>query len=86
MAKTTVVHCKIFEFDVYIGRPSEWGNPFRVGIDGNRKEVLKKFSQYINEHPELIEKAKKELKGKRLGCWCKPLPCHGDILVKLIGG
>ena len=81
--KTTVVHCKKHPYDVYIGRPSKWGNPFAIGQDGTRDEVIEKYRQYILASPELMADLE-ELKGKRLGCWCRPLPCHGDVLVELI--
>ena len=81
-----VVHCKRNKYDVYIGRPSKWGNPFIIGKDGNREEVIEKYKQYLNKNPELIEQIKKELKGKILGCWCSPAKCHGDILAKIANG
>ena len=77
-----VVHCKRASFDVYIGRPSKWGNPFTIGVHGTRKEVIAKYERYLKDSPELI-KALPELKGKVLGCWCYPKPCHGDLLVLL---
>lgn len=80
---TTVVHCNKESYDVYIGRPSKWGNPFVIGKDGTRKEVIEKYRQYILSKPELINSLH-ELEGKRLGCYCKPKSCHGDILVELI--
>lgn len=67
----------------YIGRPSKWGNPYSIGKDGDRKEVIEKYRKYILNNPELL-KALPELKGKRLGCWCFPLSCHGDVLVELV--
>ena len=76
-----VVHCKKEPYDVYIGRPSKWGNPFVLGKDGNREEVVAKYKAWIEAQPALMEAAKKELKGKTLGCWCSPRLCHGDILV-----
>ncbi len=79
---TTVVHCKREPFDIYIGRPSKWGNPFAIGKDGTREEVIEKYRQYIQQRPELMS-ALPELKGKRLGCWCKPKACHGDVLAEL---
>lgn len=79
---TTVVHCKKDEYDVYIGRPSIWGNPFKIGPDGTRLQVIKKYRKYVTDDPELMS-AISELKGKRLGCWCYPLPCHGDVLAEL---
>lgn len=83
MNKTKVVHCKKEKFDVYIGRPSIWGNPFKIGVDGNRKEVIAKYKDYVYHNPYLISSLH-ELKGKILGCYCKPLACHGDILVELL--
>jgi hypothetical protein len=65
---------------------SEWANPFKVGKDGNIDEVLVKYEKYIRSRSDLLESLS-ELKGKRLGCWCRGKgedKCHGDILVKLI--
>lgn len=81
--RTTVVNCKKKKYDVYIGRPSVWGNPFFIGADGDRAQVIDKYRSWIHRHPELIEKAKRELKGKVLGCWCSPEPCHGDVLIEI---
>jgi len=78
-----VVHCKKSKYDVYIGRPSKWANPFFIGKDGTRKEVIEKYKKWILSQPKLIKQAKKELKNKILGCWCSPKPCHGDILMKI---
>lgn len=86
LKKTIVVHCKKNNYDVYIGRPSKWGNPFVVGRDGARNVVIMKYKRYLEQRPELIAAAKLELKGKRLGCWCSPLACHGDVLVVLVDG
>lgn len=77
------VHCKRLPYDVYIGRPSKWGNPFLIGIDGTREEVVKQYNDWIMTQYELVKAAKVELKGKILGCWCAPLACHGDILVEI---
>lgn len=81
---TRVVHCKIEPYDIYIGRPSKWCNPFRIGQDGNRSEVLQKFRAYLMGRPDLLDSIE-ELRGKTLGCWCKPKDCHGDILVEMLG-
>jgi hypothetical protein len=79
---TTVV--KIDQpYDVYIGRPSKWGNPFRIGPDGNREEVIRRYRDWIGKQQGLL-KSLPELKGKRLGCFCKPLACHGDVLAGLV--
>jgi alpha-galactosidase len=77
-----VVHCKKETYDVYIGRPSVWGNPFVVGVDGTRSEVIRKHAEWIVTQPGLMSRIH-ELRGKRLGCWCSPKTCHGDILAKL---
>ena len=80
---TRVVHCNKEPYDVYIGRPSKWGNPFSIGSDGSRKEVIDKYRQFIKDHPQLLDELQ-ELRGKVLGCWCKPGPCHGDVIVELL--
>lgn len=77
-----VVHCKRQRFDVYIGRPSKWGNPFTIGKDGTREDVIEKYKQWIRGQSQLM-KDLSELKNKVLGCWCAPKLCHGDILVGL---
>lgn len=87
--KTKVVHCKKSKYDVYIGRPSEWGNPFTHLNDGlakykveSRKEAIEKYEEWIQTQPELMERVH-GLHGKRLGCWCAPYPCHGHVLARL---
>ncbi len=67
---------------VYIGRGSKWGNPFKIGRDGSREEVIKKYENYIMNKPELLA-GLHELRGKTLGCYCKPAACHGDVLARL---
>jgi hypothetical protein len=77
-----VVHCKHSRFDVYIGRPSKWGNPYEIGRDGTRYEVINKYREYIKTKfttKEIVD----ELRGKILGCWCAPLECHGDVLSEI---
>lgn len=90
-----VVHCKKEKFDVYIGRPTFWGNPFSHKNNTlakfkvkTRKEAVKKYEEYMREKlknsPSLKRRMIDELDGKVLGCWCKPKECHGDVLIKLI--
>jgi hypothetical protein len=62
---------------------SPFANPFKIGVDGTRDEVIKKYEDYIRSRPDLLELIP-SLEGKVLGCWCKPKRCHGDVLVKLI--
>ena len=89
---TTVVHCKKEKYDVYIGRPSKWGNPFTHIKDrktkaefvvATRKESIDKYREWILNQPELL-KDLHELKDKTLGCWCKPLDCHGDVIIEYL--
>lgn len=79
---TTVVNVRFKACDVFIGRPSKWGNPFKIGRDGSRKEVIEKYAHWIKQQPDLL-RLLPTLKGKRLGCFCHPNLCHGDILAKL---
>ncbi|HRR48611.1 MAG TPA: DUF4326 domain-containing protein [Bacteroidales bacterium] len=80
---TKVVHCKKERYDVFIGRPSKWGNPFIIGKDGNRAECIRKYRSWLMSQPSLLEDLQ-ELEGKVLGCYCKPKACHGDVLVELL--
>ena len=82
--KTAVVNVRNSECDIYIGRPSRWGNPFRIGRDGTRSQVIAKFRAYAARNFAPADLA--QLKGKRLGCFCAPLPCHGDVLAELADG
>lgn len=78
-----VVNIKNEEYyDVNVGRQSIFGNPFIIGIHGNRDEVIDKFEEYLLSNPKLMEEVKTKLKGKVLGCSCSPLRCHGDVLFK----
>lgn len=82
MQKTTVVNCHTEEYDVFIARPTKWGNPFEIGRDGTRYEVIMKYKEWIQTQPDLIASLH-ELKGKRLGCHCVPKACHGYVLAEL---
>lgn len=66
---------------------SIWANPYKITETQSREQVLKLYYEYIEEklksNPELVKLLIK-LDGKKLGCWCKPECCHGDILVELI--
>lgn len=74
---------------VYIGRPekrlgmpgSKWANPFIIDHDGTREEVIAKYERYLYESG-LIDEVH-ELRDRDLVCWCAPLPCHGDVLLRL---
>lgn len=85
-----VVHCERAHFDVYIGRPGPWGNPFshlpcsaaRFRVS-SRAEAIAAYERWLLAQPELVERVRRELRGKVLGCWCRPLPCHGDVLARI---
>ena len=85
---TTVVHIKD-GYDVYIGREyaehagSKWANPFRIGRDGTRSEVIAKYRNWIIMQVDLMASLH-ELKDKVLGCWCHPKECHGHVLAALV--
>ena len=78
---------------VYCGRAnrwdrlpkSKWANPFVIGKDGTREEVIAKYRAYITSQPDLMA-ALPELLDKTLVCWCKPAICHCDILKELAEG
>jgi len=76
-----VVHCWRDKYDIYIGRPSKWGNPFVLGKDGDRETVIVKYNEWLRVYGPINDIA--ELKDKRLGCYCAPKPCHGDALAFL---
>ena len=81
-----VVHCKREPFDVYVGRPSIYGNPFVIGPNGTREEVIEQYRNYalkrLQHDPEFTT-AIHALRVKVLGCWCAPKPCHGDVLLEI---
>lgn len=83
-----VVHCKRSKFDVYIGRPSPWGNPFPVPSKNYDREkdpdrILERYEEHVRGSKFLMAKLH-ELEGKVLACWCAPQRCHGDILVRIV--
>ncbi len=106
--RTTVVHVRdISGYDVYIGRgkcplrgiEGKWGNPFshkpsafNIIPCATREEAIARYQDYLLDTPELLDSLD-ELRGKRLGCFCRPndgfggrLMCHGQILAGLVDG
>mgnify|MGYP003745418039 CR=1 FL=1 len=87
-----VVHCKKEDFDIYIGRPSKWGNPFSHEEKtiakwkvSSRYIAIQRYKEWITTGDgKHLLKDLHELKNKTLGCWCKPKSCHGDILCELV--
>ena len=70
---------------VRIDRRTKWGNPFRIGQDGDRGAVIEKYRRWLwrkiqREEVNLYELA--DLHGCELGCHCHPIPCHGDVLAR----
>lgn len=80
--------------DIYIGRPSALGNPYVIGKDGNRDEVIARYKQYIwgkySAGDERVCSAIREIMDLeeitvvRLVCWCAPKACHGDVIKAMI--
>ena len=81
---------RIPENCIYIGRPTKWGNPYKLNEDGTREEVLQKYRNYLEVvllyNPHFLD----ELKGKDICCWCpifknnKYYNCHGDIILEFL--
>lgn len=69
---------------VYVGRPTKWGNPFKIDAKHSREDVVREFRVYVTG---LLNNGTgyplRELRGKHLVCWCAPLPCHADVLLEL---
>jgi hypothetical protein len=76
---------------VYVGRAnprrglagSAFGNPYLVGRDGTREQVIELYRQWLLGQPALLDRLH-ELRGRRLACWCSPDPCHADVLAELV--
>jgi len=89
---TTVVNLRSEPYDVYIGRvgrgqDGSFGNPFRIGPDGSRTETIERYRRYFWRRiaTDRAFRARVEaLRGKRLGCFCKPLACHGDVIAEYL--
>lgn len=82
---TRFVHCKKEHYDVYIGRPSKWGNPFPLKKGEDRQAAVEKYRAWLVGQKDLMASLV-ELRGKTLGCWCKPQLCHADVLAELADG
>ena len=70
---------------VYVGRPSPWGNPFMIGRDGSRAQVIERYRAWLAERARTDPKFRASLevlRGKDLVCWCAPLACHADVLLE----
>jgi hypothetical protein len=77
-------------YDIYIGRGSRWGNPYShlpnsaapYPVD-TREDAIRAYEYDLLINSDMIAEVKRELKSKRLGCHCNPLPCHGDVLARI---
>jgi hypothetical protein len=79
-------HKNVPEGAIYVGRPTKWGNPYVIGRDGDRNEVIRKYRKYIIDNlmtSDLCARDLEDLRGKDLVCWCAPKPCHADILLEI---
>lgn len=74
---------KIQDGDVYIGRPSKFGNPIAIGKDCSRDEAVYHHWQYLHGNKKLLRVVRSELPGKNLVCFCAPAKCHGDTLMRV---
>ena len=83
---TTVVNIQHKVYDIFIGRPSILRNPYKIGVDGSRKEVIAKFKELFHNSTDRKQYAREHCKDKILGCYCKPLACHGDIIAEYLNG
>ncbi len=84
------------QWDVYAGRGAcpcssgvcehdgGWGNPYPVHAHG--AEAMTLYLDYLATHPEVVARARRELPGKVLACWCAPAPCHAVVLARLADG
>jgi len=86
-----VVNLRNAKYDVLIDRTTKWGNPFTHEVAkktraqvvvSTRAEAIARYEEWLKAQPALMA-ALPELRGKVLGCWCSPLPCHGDVLARL---
>ena len=70
-------------FGVYVGRPTKWGNPYTVGGGRTREQAIAYYEAYVLRRPKFVDEIRTELRGKDLVCFCAPLPCHADVLLRI---
>src|ERR1700677_1623591 len=88
-----VVNSRTEKYDIFIGRPSKFGNPYSYLPNSaapwpveTREDAIRLYEEWIRSQPELMAAAKRELKSKILGCpgnGCPYLGCHGSVLIKI---
>jgi len=88
------VNLRIEKYDVYIGRAGKgkdgyYGNPFPLKAEEARGATIERYREYFYErikNDPMFKEMILQLKGKRLGCFCKPHPCHGDVIKEYLDG
>jgi hypothetical protein len=94
MSTTRVIHWRDREKApgaIYVGRAvprlglqaSPYANPFKIGPDGGRADVIQRYRSWILGRPDLLFRLR-ELRGRPLACWCAPEACHADVLAGLV--
>jgi hypothetical protein len=79
---------------IYVGRGSQWGNPFRVGYSGDAARCVELYRQQLESalrggeactaHFIRIARHLRVLRGSVLACWCRlDQPCHADVLLRV---
>ena len=71
---------------VRVDRATPYGNPFRIGVDGDRAAVIAMYRALLRTKPALVLKIRTELKGALLECWCAPEACHADVIAAVADG
>lgn len=91
----TVVNLRKEKYDIYIGRHADptigyWGNPYSSKDNtlaefkvATKREAIVKYEKRLLDNPDMMARLH-ELKNKKLGCFCKPKSCHGDVLKKYV--
>lgn len=85
MSHPLVVHLRKAPFDVRIDRATIWGNPLRRERTESTEQLLIRYRAWLSTQIHLLKQLHR-LKDQRLGCWCAPGPCHGDVLAELANG
>lgn len=68
---------------VYVGRPTKWGNPFRMDANTSRWKAVDEYRRTFAERMS-VDFIRRELRGKNLACFChEDQPCHADVLLEI---
>ena len=70
---------------VYVGRPTKWASPFRIGPNMTAAKAVQAYARWLEMMPSLAADACRELRGRNLACWCRlDEPCHAGFLLRLV--